>query len=179
MKRPKKAHLFPALKNLVPMATERAGRAGGGERVAREHEEGRGRGGGRPPAGEAEASPGRQDGCCRRPPVPSPTTRPRRTPPSPSWPVSTSAWRGGTEAGRVSVLGKGTAWTLHLTALPSTQLLPAGRTGGCTMESQGTESGAGMTGSPERTRRVALPRRKGKARTQVPASPTFWGFTPT
>jgi len=33
-KRPKKAHLFPALKNLVPMATERAG----GEEGARGRE---------------------------------------------------------------------------------------------------------------------------------------------
>lgn len=41
-KRPKKAHLFPALKNPVPMATERAGRAGRGG-VARAHW---GRGGG-------------------------------------------------------------------------------------------------------------------------------------
>lgn len=92
--RPKEAHLFPTLKNLVPMVTELAGRAGGrgrGGGLPGSIGEGRGRGGGRPPTGAAGASPGRQDGCCRRrPPVPAA----RVPPPHPSLPEpagSTSA----------------------------------------------------------------------------------------
>ncbi|TKC40809.1 hypothetical protein EI555_007834 [Monodon monoceros] len=151
------------------MATELAGQAGGGGGLPGSTGEGRGRGGGRPPAGAAGASPGRQDGCCRRrPPVPG---RPR----APAAPVPARPGRaprlpgaGGTEAERVSALGRGTAWTLHLTALPNTRLFPAGRTGGRILESQETESGAGTTSSPEWARRAALPHRKGKACVQVP-----------
>lgn len=45
VKRPKKAHLFPALKNLVPMATERASRAGVGSGLPGSTGEGTGRAG--------------------------------------------------------------------------------------------------------------------------------------
>lgn len=66
-KRPKKAHVFPALKNLVPMATEPAGRAGRGKwggGVAREHWGEEGARGREASCRAAGAGPGRQDGCC-------------------------------------------------------------------------------------------------------------------
>lgn len=180
VKRPKEAHLFPTLKNLVPMATELAGQAGGGGGLPGSTGEGRGRGGGRPPAGAAGASPGRQDGCCRRrPPVPGRLRAPAAPVPARAGRAPRLPGAGGTEAERVSVLGRGTAWTLHLTALPNTRLFPAGRTGGRILESQETESGAGTTSSPEWARRAARPHTKGKACVQVPAPPTLWDFHPT
>lgn len=174
VKRPKKAHLFPTLKNLVPMATEsRPSRGvGWGGRVAREHWGGEGARG-----REASCRGGWSQPRAARwllPSVPGPA-RPR----APAAPLPARARRSpslpgaeGTGARRVSALGKGTAWKLHLTALPNARLLPAGRTGGRALESQRTESGAWKTSSPEWARCVALTHKKGNACAQVPATPT-------
>lgn len=96
VKRPKEAHLFPTLKNLVPMATELAGQAGGGGRVAREHWGGEGARG-----REASCRGGWSQPRAARwllPPPPAgarSAARPRRTRPRPSRPGSTSAWSRG------------------------------------------------------------------------------------
>lgn len=120
--RPKEAHLFPTLKNLVPMVTELAGRAGGGGGEAG-CQGALGRGG---DAGEGGLLQGRLEPArggkmaaaaaarrCR------PPACPRRTPPCRSRPAPRLPDAGGAEAGRVSDLSRGTAWTLHLTALPN------------------------------------------------------------